>query len=159
FDRTTGILYGNSGAIGDFFTVNLATGQATSIGATGVGPTFGGGLAANAAGTIFRSPGRLGGPGPGRGQLFPHDHTNGQATSVATLTGAPLASSTLNALTFDGPGTLFGVNNVPSDQAGSPHLVTINTSTGVITDVGQSLNNLDALAFRRDTLAPVPEPT
>ena len=41
--------------------------------------------------------------------------------------------------------------------AGSPpptHLVTINTSTGAVTDLGASINSLDAIAF-----APVPEPS
>jgi hypothetical protein len=39
---------------------------------------------------------------------------------------------------------------------GSPpptHIVTINTATGAVTDIGASVNSLDAIAFK-----PVPEP-
>ena len=146
FDPTTGILYGDSGSTGNFYAVNLATGTATSIGSTGVGVTFGGGLAANAGGTIFGS------PQPGPGDLFTYNETTGVATSVATLTGAPLGGN-LDAMAFSDLGTLFGVN---TNGGGPTHLVTIITSTGVITDVGSSLGNLDAIAFQQSTAVPEP---
>jgi hypothetical protein len=150
FSPTTGRLFGNSGASGNFFSINPLTGAATVIGPTGVGVTFGGGLAANAAGTVFGS------PQPGPGGLFTYNLVTGQATQVATLTGAPLGGN-INALAFDSLDDLFGVNN----NQGSPsltHLITINPVTGVITDLGPSVNNLDAIAFQPVQAVAIPEP-
>src|SRR5438128_2658998 len=61
-------------------------------------------------------------------------------------------SDAINALAFDQTGTLFGINNdgMSGGPPGSPshtHLITIDTGTGMITDIGPSLDNLDAIAF------------
>lgn len=48
-------------------------------------------------------------------------------------------------------GTLYDANVNLNDAACPTHLVTINTTTGAISDVGLSVNNLDAIAT-------VPEP-
>lgn len=45
-----------------------------------------------------------------------------------------------------GTGTLFGVLNHCGDSVW--HLGTINTATGVITDIGQTVDKLDAIAFQ-----------
>src|SRR5262249_26534721 len=78
-------------------------------------------------------------------------------TSVASLTGAPLgAASNIAAMAFDSLGSLYGVDSL----SGLTHLVTINPTTGVITDLGVSLTNLDAIASRPQvSVAGVPEPT
>jgi hypothetical protein len=150
FDPASGILYGNSGRTGDFYTINLTTGTATALGATGVGETEGGGLATNATGTIYGTPQGT------NGDLFTFNKATGVATSVAALSGAPLSEG-INALAF-AVGTLFGINN----DEGTPshtHLVTINTTTGVIRDVGASVDNLDALAFAGPPGGATPAPT
>jgi hypothetical protein len=140
-----GQLYGNSGASGEFYSINTKTGAATDIGPTGVGVTFGGGLAANSHGIIFGS------PQPGPGDLFTYNPLTGHATDVATLTGAPL-SGAINALSFDAGDVLFGINNSQGGPFSQTHLIRIGPVTGQITDIGPSLSNLDALAFL------VPEP-
>src|SRR5262249_15759882 len=144
FDPTSGTLYGNSGVTDDFYTINLITGAATSLGPTGVGHTFGGGLAANPTGTIFGTP-----RGASR-RLFTYDKTTGVAPAVALMSGAPFytTSDTINALAFGRLGPLFGIN---SNGQAHTHLITINPTTGVIVDVGPSLDNLDAIAFHPAT--------
>jgi hypothetical protein len=149
FDPTTGALYGWQAARGDssLYSINPTTGAGTRVGPSGVtGIPGGGGLAANAAGTLFVS------PNGETGDLDIINHTTGLATTVATLTGAPLPGGAINAMAFDSDGTLYGSD---SDQAitATLHLVTINTTTGAITDRGATLDNLDAIAFRT-----IPEP-
>jgi hypothetical protein len=149
FDPTTGTLYGyHLGRTGDhwLYTINLATGAATKVG-TGSRPfSKGEGLAADATGTIWGTPN--GCPG---GDLDTFSKTTGVATVVATLSNCPIVSadSNINALAFDSAGALFGIN----DPTSHTHLVIINTTTGVLTDQGASVDNLDALAFAPGGLA------
>jgi hypothetical protein len=149
FDPTTRTLYGyHLGRTGDhwLYTINLATGAATKVG-TGSRPvSIGEGLAADATGTIWGTPN--GCPG---GDLDTFSKTTGVATVVATLSNCPIVSadSNINALAFDSAGALFGIN----DPTSHTHLVIINTTTGVLTDQGASVDNLDALAFAPGGLA------
>jgi hypothetical protein len=55
------------------------------------------------------------------------------------------------ALAYNGA-TLYGLNLGPS-PALDTHLVTIDPTTGAVTDLGQSVAALDAIAF-----TPIPEP-
>ncbi len=152
FDSTSGVLYGNSGKTGNFYTIDLTTGAATSLGPTGQGSTIGGGLAANAAETIFGS------PNGSSDLLFTYDKATGAATAVVLLSGAPFAgfNAGINAMAFDSADRLFGVNN-NQGQPSKTHLVMIDPATGAITDIGTSLDNLDAIAFQ-PPLARVPVP-
>jgi hypothetical protein len=152
FDATTGNLYGVSALTGDLYTINMLTGLAVPVGNAGFAPlsTTGNGLAASSGGTLF------GTPTGANGTLFTYSKSDGSVTSVGTLSGAPIPTGAINALAFDGAGTLFGVN-IDNGQGGSKntHLITINTTTGAITDVGASVNSLDAIVF----ISPIPEPT
>jgi hypothetical protein len=153
FDRTTGTLYGWHAA-GDhsLYTVDLTTGLATQVGTLSRGDFGGGGLAADAAGNIYSTPDGVTAANP---TLRTVDKVTGATTTVASLSGGPL-SNNINALDFDSAGTLYGINNdrgLPSRT----HLVTIDTATGVNTDIGGSLDNLDAIAFQ-SIAAAVPEP-
>ena len=63
----------------------------------------------------------------------------------------------MNAMVFNPlNGVLLTSLNDGSAGTGPNYLGTLNTSTGVGTQVGQSVNGLDALAFQS---AAVPEPT
>lgn len=90
---------------------------------------------------------------------FPTLFSRRKGFHVATLSGAPYSTGTpsgsdsINALAFDALGTLYGVNVDLNDANRPTDLITINTSTSAITDVGATPNSLDAMAF-----APVPEP-
>jgi hypothetical protein len=57
-------------------------------------------------------------------------------------------------MAFNSGGTLYGVD-IGLDQ--TTHLVTINTTTGAVTNIGSSVNFLDAIVFYNPTA--VPEPT
>jgi len=131
----------------DLVSVNLATGAATVVGPSGLN-TAGSGLAFNASDTLYFT-----GTGDG-GFLHTIDPSTGAPTTVAALSGG-IFGGNINALTFDASGTLFGSDNSLGGFGGT-HLISINTTTGVITDRGPSINRLDALAFAPSTPAPEP---
>jgi hypothetical protein len=152
-DPTTGILYGwLRPTANDLYSINKATGTATPVGDSGLF-TFGGGLAADLGGTIF-----LTGNGTA-GALHTIDKTTGAATPVATLSGAPDAFDRINSLDFDSSGTLYAVLGEAEGSTNLRGLATIDTSTGVISYVGDTITLLDAIAFVRVTSTSVPEPS
>src|ERR1051326_115496 len=144
FDPTTGGLFG-IGSVGgpQLYSINRLTGQATVIGGTGLTSTGGGGLAVSSGGIFYGTP---------TGSRFgTYNSTTGAFTLIANP-AKPAGGGAYAALAFDDTGTLFGLNSGP----GSPpptHLVTINPADGTVTDIGPSVNALDAIAF-----SVVPEP-
>ncbi len=70
--------------------------------------------------------------------------TTGAGTAGPALTGAPEPAS-MNSMTFIGA-TLYAVNSNNGGVA-TTHLVTINTATGAVTDIGALPNDTDAIAF------------
>jgi len=149
-----GTLYGWHAA-GDhsLYTINTTTGVATLVGLSS-NPGFGGGaLAFNVPGNNLISMPNSGSTPPG--DLRTVNRFTGVDTFVANLSGGPLGN-VINSADFSSGGVLFGIN---SNQSGSPtdtHLVRINTATGVITDVGDTLaGDIDGFAILRTA---VPEP-
>ncbi|MFN0169848.1 MAG: DUF6923 family protein [Bryobacteraceae bacterium] len=144
-----GTLYGWLEPDGDdLYSIDPSTGVATLIGDSGLG-TFGSGLAADGSGVLF-----LAGTGTG-GFLHTIDAGTGAATLGAALDAGPAGGgSSVSALEFSPEGVLFGVVGQSGGLAPS-YLVTINTQTGAITSIGQSIDRLDAIAFQPDL---VPEP-
>jgi hypothetical protein len=131
-----------SGPIGShtLATINLATGAATDIAGSSLSGFGGGGLAGTGGCTMYNTPDSATSP-PGHLDTIT---CAGVRTAVATLSGAPLFSGTsivIDAMAFDGS-TLLGINIANS----ATHLVSINTLNGVVTDIGPSANNLDAIA-------------
>jgi hypothetical protein len=106
------------------------------------------GLAANGAGTIY------GTPDGSSGDLVTYNTSDGSTAFVAALSGAPHAGA-INALAFNNSSTvLYGVNVDQTNVARPADVVTIDVTTGVVTDLaGGSVNFLDAIAFS------VPEPS
>jgi hypothetical protein len=145
FDPTTGRLYG-VGSVGgpQLYSINLLTGQATVIGSTGLTSTSGGGLAISSSGAFYGTPTAT--------RFGTYNSGSGAFTTIANP-AKPAGGGAYAALAFDGSGLLYGLNSGP----GTPpvtHLVTIDPVTGAVTDIGASVNALDAIAF-----APVPEPS
>jgi hypothetical protein len=150
FDPTSGTLYGWQAASGHHLvTVNTSTGAITTIG-PGTGDFGGRGIASEASGTIFITPDGITAP---PGNLDTVDNATGIITGVGPLSGSPLGFG-MNALAFDGLGVLFGDND-GGTQSSARHLVTIDTATGAVTDIGRTVENLDAIAFHPNA---VPEP-
>ncbi len=124
----------------DLYSINLATGQATSVGESGLS-TYGSGLASNGAGVVY-----FAGEGTG-GTLYTVDTTNGTVTPVATLGAGPIGlGRPVAAMAFSPTGTLYATvgefgGHIPA------YLVTIDPQTGAITTIGQSIDRLDAIAF------------
>lgn len=139
-----GTLYGESSFTANLHTINLSTGAATQVGASGItGTPIGGGLSANSSNVMYSS--------PDAANLY----TVNLSTGLMTLVGPHglVAGHAVNAMQFNGS-ILYGLD---TDRAATANvsLATINTTTGAITDLGLSnAPNLDALAFS----SPVPEP-
>jgi hypothetical protein len=145
FDPTTGILYG-IGSVGgpQLYSINTSTGQATLIGGTGLTSTSGGGLAFSPAGQAFGT--------PTSSRFGAYDKTTGAYTNI----GNPFrpVGGAYGSLDFDGA-VLYGIN-LGSGTPPPTHLVTIDPLTAAVTDIGPSLERLDAIAFRPKTLIPEP---
>jgi hypothetical protein len=152
-DATTGTLYGwLEPSSDDLYTIDQATGLATLVGDSGL-VTFGSGLAAGPAGTLFLANGAqsLG------GTLDRVSELTGLGTTGPAFSGAPLPNATIPALAFDpDTGILFGTNMTAAGAGGATHLVTLNPATAAISDRGRTVDRLDSLAFR--PAAAVPEP-
>lgn len=141
-----GNLYGVASIGGpDLYSINVATGQATLVGANGASTsTSGGGLAISAAGVFYGT--------PTSSRFGAYNSTTGAYTNIANP-AKPAGTGAYSSLAFDGS-VLYGLNTGP----GSPpptHIVTIDPSTGTVTDIGASLASLDAIAFQ----VVIPEPS
>jgi hypothetical protein len=138
---SSGNLYGISSSGGaNLYSINIFTAQATLIGSSGVGFTEGGGLVISSGGTFY------GAPIPG--EYGTYNPTTGAYTHIA-VPATPAGGGSYGALAFSGS-TLYGDNLVA--PGGATHLVTIDPTTGNVTDIGPSVGHLDALAVA------VPEP-
>lgn len=136
-----GNLYG-VGSIGgpQLYSINTATGQATVIGSTGLTSTSGGGLGISPSGVFNGTPTST--------RFGTYNSVTGAFTNIAAPT-RPVGGA-YAALSYDG-NTLYGLNlGVPGTTT---HLVTISPATAAVTDVGVSVQQLDAIAFLQ-----VPEP-
>lgn len=139
---SAGNLYGVASIGGpNLYSINPLTGQATLVGPNGVATsTTGGGLAISSGNLFYGTPtaSRYGSYNPATGT-----YTN-ITNPVKPLGGA------YGALEFDGS-VLYGLN-VGTGSPPPTALVTIDPLTGAVTNVGLSINSLDAIA------APIPEP-
>jgi hypothetical protein len=144
---TAGQLYGISSTGGaNLYSVNIGTGQATEVGSSGITFTEGGGLAISAAGVFYSSPTNT--------QFGTYNPTTGAYTNI-TNPSKPVGGGSYGALAFNGSGVLYGDNLlVGTGSTKATHLVTLDPTTGAVTDIGPSINAIDAIAF-----SPVPEPS
>jgi hypothetical protein len=87
------------------------------------------------------------------------DQTNGDATSVAGF-DYPIVDCPdyprINALDFSSGGVLYGSLNCGPGGGGPNYLVVVHTPSGVVTEVGPTVDGLDGIAFV--PLPPPPEP-
>lgn len=137
FNRS-GILYTWLSATSQLGAVNLESGAVTPIGIAGP-PSLPAGLAIDANGIAYIT------PKGAAGTLDTVDIGTGTLKSGPPLTGAPFPS-VINSMTFTPSGLLLAVNS----NAGAPahtRLVTINTATGVVSNIGTLPDDTDALTF------------
>jgi hypothetical protein len=142
---STGKLYGISSSGGaNLYTIDLNTGTATKIAGSGVSFTEGGGLAISSTGIFYAT--------PIPGEYGTYDPVTGAYTHI-TAPATPAGGGAYAALAFNGS-VLYGDNLLPGSGGGLTHLVTIDPSTGTVTDIGPSVTHLDAIAFQPGTSAP-----
>jgi hypothetical protein len=150
FRPSDGVLFGY--ADGDIYTINRTTGVATFIGSTGIFPD-GNGLAFSSANVLYLS----NDSGGGLGTLYSINQANGSQTAVAALSfsGFPATNFIRTAgMKFDGSGTIWAavVNGSGSGEGegGPPSwwLGRMNPTTGSVSNVGATVNGLDAIAVR-----------
>jgi hypothetical protein len=137
FNRA-GILYTWLPATSQLGTVNTETGAVTPIGIAGP-PSSPAGLAIDSGGIAYIT------PKGAAGSLDTVDIATGTLKTGPPLTGAPFPS-VINSMTFTPSGLLLAVNS----NAGAPahtRLVTINTATGVVSNIGTLPDDTDALTF------------
>ncbi len=129
------------------YSINIATGQATVIGNSGLTSTTGGGLAISSGGVFYGT--------PTASRFGTYDATTGVYTNIAAP-NRPGNAGALAALDFDPTsGVLYAMHSAP----GSPpptNLVTINPTNAMVTLLGASVIALDAIAFRPEI---IPEPS
>jgi hypothetical protein len=137
-----GQLYGWNETGDDLYRISKATGALEKVGESGLGVTFGDGLAFDRNGALY---GMLDGD---FGHIFKIDPTSGAAAPIAgvRLTGSPNKTGNMisSASTSCDGLTMYGVVN---DFGGQTNLVTIDLATGAITNKGASLTALDAIAW------------
>jgi hypothetical protein len=134
FDPVTHVLYG-IGSVGGahLYKINPSTAQSTKVGDSGFTATNGGGLAISASSVVYGS--------PLPANFGTYDETTGAYTNIGTPT-LPNGRG-FGALKFNG-NVLYGI-----EVGTASHLVTIDTATGAVTDIGATAaTKLDGLAFR-----------
>ena len=136
--RNDGTLFGWNENTDDLITLNLATGAGTIVGNAGI--------STRGSGMEFLQDGRLLFAGQnGNGALRTVAPATGLTTVIGTLTGAPFPTQPINAMTVAPDGSVWASNRNISTTAAN--LIRINPATAVITDVGASLPNMDAVAW------------
>jgi hypothetical protein len=142
---SAGNLYGVASIGGpQLYSINVATGQATVIGNSGLTNTTGGGLAISSAGVFYGT--------PTASRFGTYNGVSGVYTNIAAP-NRPGNAGAYAALEFGPGGVLYAMHSAP----GSPpptNLMTIDPATAVATLVGASVISLDAIAFGPD----IPEP-
>jgi hypothetical protein len=139
-DPFTDIMYGVSGSTKYFYTVDKRSGFATPIGNTNLPPKRGGGLAADATGVLYGTNDR---------NLFVYDKATGAAIPIGDMN----LSFYVDALAFSVAGVLYGIegggstNTDEFDTNRERWLVVIDPITGVGVELGETVGNLNALAF------------
>jgi hypothetical protein len=138
-----------AGATNSLATVNLSTGLATAVGPSGF---VGGGPCANGGNGLSFSGGILYlSPKGVAGALYTVNPATGAAAGGPTMSGAPITScGALAAMATSNTGTLYAIDTDRAGPTATNALVTINTSTGAITQVGaiNLPNDADGLAFQ-----------
>jgi len=118
--------------------VDLKTAHATPLGQPGPPDAFGG-LAVDVRGMTYVT------PGGALGTLDTVDLDTGEIKAGPTLKGAPYPGA-ITAMAFTPSGLLIAINsNVGSPAAAK--LVTINTSTGAMSEIGSLPEDSDAITF------------
>lgn len=139
--RDDDVLYGFHGSNYKLYTFNLATGAGTQVNGNvlpGGGSHFGIGCSFDSAGNFYVF------PDGSDGDFYEVDEAAVTFTTVADLSGTPDSSLNVAAAAADADDAMYATLLASGVTA---HLVTIDLVTGVITDIGESVAKLDAIAW------------
>jgi len=140
FRNSDGALYAYLEAGDGLGTINKLTGATTALGRTNTS-CCGNGIAFSPADVLYHSNDH---------SLHTLNQVTGVVTFVASM-GFPAPTNDfwrINAMDYQpGTGVLYGSLLRGSGSSRVSYLVTVNTSTGVVTVVGQTVTLLDAIAF------------
>jgi len=138
-DPDTFTIYAISGSSKYFYTVDKRTGEDTKIGNTETYPSRGGGFTADWRGVLY---------GTNDKTLYTYDNVTGEATAV----GGTNLELFVCALAFSPGGVLYGIEGGGGgdDSVRQRWLVTIDADTGAAVELGETVGNLNALAFVPD---------
>ncbi len=120
-------------------TIDVCTGAASPVGASGYAESLGGGLAISRDGIYYVSATNA------AGTLDTVDLANGHVTVGPRIVGAPYLSS-INSMAFSPAGVLHAVNSNLGAPAKSA-LIVIDPKTGQVKELGALPNDVDPLAF------------
>jgi len=144
--RSDGTLFGYLMKDDGLGTISTATAAVTKV-----GPTLldgrGNGIAFDAGDTLFHS---------NDDALHTLDQTDGQFITLVGLHTWPDVycptgrGPRINAMDFNSAGTLYGSLNCGDHRSGPNYLVTVNTTTGNVTNIGPTVDGLDGIAFREE---------
>ena len=130
-------------ASGDLYTINKATGAATLVGTTGE-TEIGGGIAFSASDTLFKA---------GFDHLFSLDQSTGNGSPVVQMSYPTGGTPNATGMDFDSAtGVLWAAVHNDASNNSPAYLATIDTVTGLVTKIGDSVIGLSALAA-------IPEPS
>ncbi len=138
-DPLTYVMYAVSGSSKYFYIVNELTGIATRVGNTTLYPQRGGGFTANSSGVLY---------GTNDKTFYTYDKITGTATPI----GNTNLLNYVNALAFSDSDVLYGIEGGGTDTSrGTSNrqrwLVVIDSATGAGVELGETVGNLNALAF------------
>ncbi len=151
--RSDGTLFGYFRAKGSNFlaTIDLQTGQADFVGNSGLSGE-GNGIGFDGVNDLFLTDTNT------LPALYLLNQSNGLGTLVADLTLPPLDEGfiVINSLDLN-PGTnvMFGSLDVQAFSYDN-YLVTVDTETGVVTNIGETVEGLEAIAFLNPRVSNIP---
>lgn len=132
------VLYGWGEGTDNLYTVDPSTGQATIVGLSGL-DTAGSGISPNSLDVLYFA------GADANGLLRTIDRNTGTQASAIQMSGAPFGTR-VPALAFNAGDLLFGADGGGGHNI-VRHLTTIDTVSGLVTDVGPTIDGLDALVF------------
>ena len=143
--RSDGTLFAYAEPCDQFGTINVSSGAFTLLGDTGLG-SVGNGIAFVSGGALYHA---------GSGGFDTLNQSTGQGTALRALTfpSACITNPRVNALDVQpSSDTLFALMNCGFIY----RLGTLDIATGVITEIGETVPRLDAIAFHQPPTAIVP---
>lgn len=143
---TSIVLYGVLSIAGNLYTINIATGAATVVGASISLGTQGGGLAIDSSGTFYGSPLST--------KFGTYNSSTGLYTNI-TNPAKPLSpqASQYAAMAVDASDTIYAMNLASSS---SDNWLVIISTTGTVTPVGGTLIAPGATRFDAIVFSPLP---